>query len=88
MSIITTNLRWALRETFEVCSLLVPPDQRPGFVLVGGAALERHGRDRRTLDVDIAATPEAHWEFQRAAEVDPRFSFWADGKRIPDRWMG
>ena len=47
-------------DAYAAASALIPVHLRPAFILIGGAATISHGAlQRRTEDVDIAASPEA-----------------------------
>lgn len=69
----------AIMEAFGAAVAIIPPHQRDGLVLVGGASLLFLEGIRYTSDVDIAVTGPALHAFFNAAALDPRFRQGSDG---------
>ncbi|KAI9652976.1 MAG: hypothetical protein M1831_006305 [Alyxoria varia] len=69
-----------LSDAFVAASSLLPLELRRGFVLVGGAALVRWGRQRHTSDLDLACSEQALVAFAVAARAESRFSESSDAQ--------
>jgi hypothetical protein len=63
----------ALAEAFSAFQRLIGDNHRPGFVLIGGYALQFHGLNRVTRDIDYSISPESFQHFAEVAASDPRF---------------
>jgi len=62
----------ALLECFQEATRLVPPELRPQFILIGGAASIAYSSCLWTEDVDVAASPEAIFCFLEAVRQGAR----------------